>query len=393
VPTFTTADPNMQPSDCKGGTGTPMAPKNQGEIDYFNPDTKFPQNFQSDLGVDKRLPWDLIGSVDLLYTHDVNGWYTTDENLQVTGTSGDGRTTYGRFVNNPNAFSVSAVKIDPANLGNAVEVYNKSEGRVWTGTLQLQKRFGRRYEVQVGYTYSNSQDLLSFTSSQAFSNYQFAPLDGTIKERNLRPSAFDRTHKLTVTGTAAIPYGFEVGLTYVGLSGTPYTFVTSGDVNGDGVNGNDLVFVPAKQGDISLKDPTQWDALNKFIDSQDCLASARGRFVQRGECRNPFSNIVNLRLAWGMHTISSQRFLIQLDIFDFLNMFNSDWGTFAQAGTGFETASTFLRAVGYDGANNRPIYSFAPPVDSMGNIKPIATTFYSPTSSRWHTQLGARYEF
>ena len=95
----------------------------------------------------------------------------------------------------------------------------------------------------------------------------------------MRPSAFDRPHKITISGTASLPFGFVIGLSYVGQSGTPYTWLVTGDVNGDGINGNDVPFVPANQTQISLQDPTQYAALARFIDSQSCLADAKGSFI------------------------------------------------------------------------------------------------------------------
>ncbi len=383
VPTFT-VNPDGQPSDCVGGSGTPAPPTNQGEIDYFDPDTKYPQNFRVALGADRRLPWDMLAAVDLLYTRDINGWYVTDENLMALGESAEGRQLYGTF--GATGFSASPTRIDPANLRQAVKVRNQNGGRVYTATVQLQKEFERMFNVALGYTYSNAKDLMSLTSSQALSNFQFAPLDGTIQDRNARPSAFDRPHKITLTGTANLPYGFGIGLSYVGQSGTPYTWTVNGDVNADGINGNDVAFIPAAAGDISLMDPSQFDGLNAFIESQDCLRGARGRFVKRGECRNPWQNFVNLRLAWQSPPVLGQRIEVQWDIFNLMNLINSDWGLFDQAAQFENHGAAFLRAVGYDTAANRPIYTFTAPAA-------VETTIYTPTLSRWRMQLGARYTF
>ena len=384
VPAFT-ANPSAQPTDCTGGTGTPKAPTNEGEIDYFDPGTKYPQNFRLALGADKKLPWGLIGTVDLLYTRDINGWYIADENLVSQGTNSEGRTIYGTF--SATGFTATPTRIDPADLTQAVKVTNKDGARVYSATFQLQRQFGKRFTVSLAYTYTDSEDLMSFTSSQALSNFQFAPLDGDIQNRNLRPSAFDRPHKITLTGIASLPYGFDLGLIYVGMSGLPYTWTVNGDINADGVNGNDLVFVPAKPADISLQDPTQWTALNSFIQSQDCLAEARGRLIQRGECRNPWQNLLNLRLSWTSPPVTGeQRIQVQLDVFDVLNLIDSNWGHFDEA-TGFENdGSAFLKAVGYDFVKDRPIYTFSAPTS-------VVNTVYSPTSSRWRIQLGARYNF
>jgi hypothetical protein len=133
-------------------------------------------------------------------------------------------------------------------------------------------------------------------------------------------------------------------------------------------------------------DPTQYDALSAFIDSQDCLSKARGRFVQRGDCRNPWQSFVNLRLGWALAVTKDQKLEVQLDVFNLLNLLNSNWGTFDQAAQFENQGSAFLRAVGYDTANNRPIYTFAAPTA-------VVNTVYSPTLSRWRVQIGARYGF
>jgi outer membrane receptor protein involved in Fe transport len=392
VPTFITADPQLQPTDCTGGTGTLAAPANFGEIDYFDPNTKYPQNLRVALGADERLPWGLLASADLLYTEDVNGWYTSDENLNYLGTDGEGRATYGALSTVVNAktgvtsLGVKPSRIDTKNLTQAVKVFNKNGGKVASATIQVQKPFARRFGVSVAYTFSRSQDRMSFTSSQALSNFRFSPVDGDLENRNVRPSAFDRPHKITITGTAALPLGFAVGLSYIGQSGTPYTWVVNGDINGDGINFNDTPFIPANANQITLQNPAQYAALDAFINSQSCLRDARGSLLQRGACRNPWNDFFDVRLTWTSPNWKGQRLEAQWDIFNVLNLLNSSWGHYNEV-TPFETANTqFLSAVGYDTTNRRPIYSFSAPSS-------VSNTVYSPTQSRWRMQFGARYLF
>ena len=387
VPTFT-VDPNQQPTAC-AGTGMSAA---SNEIDYFDPKTKYPQTFRTSLGGDQRLPWGLLASVDLLYSKDVNGWYTTDANLVEVGTSDEGRAIYGgnfSFTGTPatGTFRSTPTRIDTMRVGPAIKVYNRAGARVYTGTVALDKVFDEGITVDAAYTYSNSADRISLTSSQAFSNFQFGPVDGTLDNRNVRPSAFDRRHKFSLTGTAQLPYGFGAGLQYNMVSGLPYTWTVNGDINADGVNGNDMVFVPASASQISLSDPTQYTALAAFIDSQDCLKNAKGGLIQRGACRNPWSEFLNLRGTWqSPDVMPGQRFELQLDIFNVLNMLNSKWGLLDQAASFENTNSTFLKAVGYDAANNRPLYLFSQPAT-------VVSPVYSATTSRWRIQLGARYHF
>ena len=383
VPAFN-ADPKAQPSDCKGGTGTPTPPANQGQIVYFDPNTKYPQNLKFAAGLDQRLPYGLVASGDFLYTEELNGWYTSDENLQQIGTDGEGRTIYGTF--GKAGFSAIPSRLDSTNLGRAIKVFNKSGGKSTFATIQLQKPFARRFGISIAYTYSRSLDRMSFTSSRAISNFQFSPVDGDLENRNVRPSAFDRPHKVTITGTAALPLGFGVGITYVGTSGTPYTWTDFGDTNADGINGNDLSFVPANPSQISLRNPSQYSALSQFIESQGCLRAAKGGFVQRGACRNPWVDFLDARLTWTSPDWKGQRLELQYDIFNVLNLLNDRWGHFDRYAEFETTPRSFLSAVGYDAANRRPVYAFNPPAV-------LNQTVSTPTSSRWRMQFGARYLF
>ncbi len=390
VPAFT-LDPNAQPFDCAGGTSTPTAPTNQGEIDYFDPNTRYPQNFRMALGADRRLPFGIVATADVLYTRDINGWYTTDENLSLQGQNSEGRAVYGNLSTGGTAtaprLTSTPSRIDPTNLVQAVKVFNKNGGRVFNTTLQLQKDIQDLLNVSVAYSYTDAKDRISMTSSQALSNFQFSPVDGDLQNRNVRPSAFDRRHRFTVTATGNLPLGFNAGVIYTGQSGLPYTWVVNGDVNADGISGNDVAFIPADASQISLRDPTQYEALSNFINSQPCLAGAKGRLIQRGECRNPWQNLFNVRLGWNSPQFAKgHRVEVQADIFNVLNLLNPEWGLFEQEAN-FEThGAQFLRATGFDAANNRPIYTFAEPTA-------VRTTVFSPTLSRWRMQLGARYVF
>jgi outer membrane receptor protein involved in Fe transport len=386
VPEFT-IDPNAQPFDCAGGTNPPTAPTNQGEIDFFDKNTKYPQNFRVAVGADRRLPFGLVGTVDLLFTRDINGWYTTDENLiRQESDSSEGRALYGTF-SSTGTFRATPARVDPANLVQAVKVFNKNGGRVFSGSMQLRKDLSNVVDATLAYTYTNAVDRISMTSAQALSNFQFAPLDGDIQNRAIRPSAFDRKHRITLTATASLPFGFNAGLIYVRQSGLPYTWTTSGDVNADGISGNDLAFIPASPDQITLRDPAEYEALSNFIEGQECLRNAKGGFVRRGACRNPWQNVFDMRVGWNSpEWIKGQHLELQADIFNVLNLVNSDWGLFEQEANFENHPAQFLRAVGYDAANNRPIYSFTEP-------SAVRSVVRTPTLSRWRVQVGARYVF
>ena len=395
VPEFT-VDPANQPTSCAGGGGATAA---RPSPSYFVDDFKFPQTFRISVGADRRLPWGLVGTVDFLYSKNVNQLYLRDANLVNRGPNSEGRFMYGTIgTGSTGSFVATPLRITPSSgpeaIGAAVLHSNTPLGRTYLGTVQLQKSFASGLEFSVGYTYSNSKDAISLTSSQAFSNFQFAAVDGPLESRNLTTSFFHVPHKVTVSGTVNLPLRTALSVIYIGRSGDPYAWIVNGDANADGINGNDLPFIPADPSQITLADPTQYAALDEFIQSQDCLQDNRGRIMERNSCQNPWQNYLNARLSGTIPTIGTQGLELSLDLFNVLNFFDRDWGLYKQVSE-FEEGPRFLNAVGYDAANDRPVYRFSAP-------SIIETTVFGENPSgaqsgvnrsRWTMQLGARYRF
>lgn len=370
VPAFT-FDPANQPTTCGAGA-TPPTPG----IVYFDKDFKFPQNLRAAFGLDQRLFAGFVGTVDFVYTKWVNSLNITDVNLNgpVSAAAGEGgRTMYGTI-------STTANTTTPSRKTTAVaEVLrhsNSNDDRSWSLTFQVQRQVGR-VRLNAGYTRSKTEDLISLTSSVANSNYTFAPVDGNLISRNLRLSSFDVPEKITASGTFLIPLiEVSVGLFYVGRSGGTITYMVSNDANADGKGGNDIVYVPSSQTDITLNTPAQWATLDAFIASQPCLNSQRGKVMERGTCRQPWSNTLDGRVTKRIGTIRGQALEI---IADFINfpVFKR-----RQTGGGFEGIN-MLTLARWDAANNRGVYNLALPTVNQNQVN----------TSRWRVQLGAKYTF
>jgi outer membrane receptor protein involved in Fe transport len=384
MPVFT-VDPAAQPTSCANSTPSAVA----GEVDYFDPDWKYPQNFRASLGLDQRLPGGLVLTLDGFYLKNVNNMYVQDRNLtQSPRVNGEGRLMYGTL--NAGTGAATAERLTTA-VSNAILHTNSSKGRTLSGTIQVQKAFSRFMELNVAYTYTDATDQMSNTSSQAFSNFQFSPLTGSIADRPVATAFFDVPHKITIAGTVNLPAGFQFSTIYLGRSGDPYTWITGGDPNADGTTLNDVPFIPADASQISLAPGSSFADLDAFISSQACLNEARGRLVERNTCRNPWQNFLNVRLAWVTPQFIGSGLELSLDIFNFLRFIGSDAGLYKEV-TPFETTqSSFLTPVGYDAVNDRPIYRFtAPPVIERVVVGENAQ---GVNRSRWTMQLGAKYRF
>ena len=101
-------------------------------------------------------------------------------------------------------------------------------------------------------------------------NVGTTPVNGTLEHRELRTSAWGRAHKVTLVSTPDLPLGFRLGLTYIGMSGAPFTYVLLGDSNADGYPRlaidlwNDVVYVPKNAGDITLVEPAEFATLDRL---------------------------------------------------------------------------------------------------------------------------------
>jgi hypothetical protein len=399
VPDFTLfgLDPNAQPTTCgSGSTAGGLTP----DINFFDKDFKFPQTLRVSLGADKRLPWGLVGTVDLTFSNTFKSLLIQDMNLSFGGiANGNGTPLAGEGNRIMYGVAGPAATSTPVRNSNAARYvlghFNRGVDYGYSGVFQLQKRLSDNVELNAGYTYSRSYDLISATSSVALSNYGFATLDGPLSDRNLRPSYFDRPHSVKLSGTVRLPYNFSVSMTYVGVSGSPYAYVVNGDVNADGVGGsgqnNDLFYVPKDANDISWFTQTsdtipanraaKWAQLDSYINSDPCLKDQRGKIMQRTSCRNPWINQVNARLAWSVATYRARRLEITADIFNVMHLLNNEWGL--QKLTSFNETTNIVKKTGFDAANQRNRYDLALPTSQS----------VQRTDSRFRILLGGRYTY
>jgi hypothetical protein len=375
VPT-PTADLDQLPTSCASG-GPPTAPT--ANIVYANPDLKFQQALKYSIGFDHRLPGGVVASVDFLYTKNYSTLYIDDVNLNEGAANAEGRVMYGTIA--AGSSTTSRVR-KSSSFGSVLEHSNKDAGFNKLLTAQLNKRFSNGLEFGAAYTYSQTKDVFSMTSSIAFSNFNFTSLDGTLANRNLRTSAFDTPHKVLLSTIINLPLGFATSLLYTGTAGTPYGYVVTQDANADGVNGNDMIYIPRSAGEISLTVPADFDRLNVWLAGEKCLVEQRGKLMERNSCRNPWTHFVDFRLGKRINTFNGQGMEITADIFNLLNLINGDWGLNRQT-SGFEAATGVLNVAGWDATNNRPRYSVPSTLPSRERVQ--------VGSARWRMQLGIKY--
>jgi len=362
--TFTfNPDPDNQPKTL-GGSVT-------NEIALVDPDFEMPTVLRGNLAYDMELPYGIRGSAEVTYTQVQKDIQYKDLNLVRTG----GTALGGR----PEYTTISSA------YNGVYFLTNTSDGNALTAGIELSQRSHGPFSWSFGYLYTDAEEIYPGTSSQASSNFVNVSV---VDPQNpgLHPATYMNEHRFT--GTLAYDFnigsvGSTVSLYFNRQSGRPYstTFNSSADVNGDGVRGNDLLYVPAGPDEIILQGAT-WDEFNAYISADDSLADARGRIVGANAGRGPWTTQVDLRWAFDL-PISRYNVSITADILNLLNFIDSDKGVFQYVRFGEVSP---VRYRGTDAATGKPIYDvqFTDPDDRWNT---------DDVRSRWQAKLGVRFRF
>jgi hypothetical protein len=408
VPRFTTASAAAPPTACANGSTANAT----GDIAILSNNLKYPQYARASLAYDRRFGHAWVATVEGMYTRAMSTFFYT--NLALAGTQGldrNGRVVYGTIASS----GVASPDLAGARR-NVIDVQNASKDYSYSLTMAINRRFTNWFEAHASYTYEQARDIQSLTSSTATSSWRFGrAIAGDQYSQNLDRSSFELPHRVVAFGTFSLSTRTDISLIYLGRSGSNYDFVYggtggAGDLNADGAQGNDLVYIPADVANDSeirfngispipgannspaaqaQRIAEQQTAFERFITSTDCLTRQRGRIMTRNSCRSPWTNTVNVSLRQSLPAIRGQSLAVQLDIFNFLNLLNADWGQQPLPPNGGGSVPLLTHVGQTSGpltgtAGSQGIFTFDPAFEKYDRRH---------VSSAYQMQLGVRYGF
>ncbi len=368
-----------------------------GQIDLFAEDFRFPQVLRTNIAIDQKLPWGLIGTVEFMYSKLFNNTFYQNVNLRpsttrLTGTPDD-RLLYQDVFTNP---------IDDTYEGIYLAT-NTDEGYSYNFTVQVQKPFTNGFAASAAYTFGRSESVFENTSSQNSSQWRGMHAINGRNFAQLGRSEFDVASR--VIGSVSYrwqpvnAFALTGSLFYSGQSGAPFSYIYNdqGQVNGEDDRERNLIYVPRSADEIVLVqngDMTpaqQWTALNNYIENDDYLSERRGRYAERNMSRTPFESIVDFRILADFYVTSGStkhNLQVSFDIFNFGNFINKDWGRRYFNGS-FGNVE-LLDFEGFLSDGTTPTFTFDGETEAQDflNIDDSGIN-----SSRWQAQLGVRYSF
>jgi hypothetical protein len=367
------------------------------DLNAFDPDFKWPQVWTTNLAIDKKLPWEMLGTLEFIYGNDINSVFVRNADLvKPVRTLADGRPYYGGAGNNE------------LNADGGAGIYvidNTSEGSSVNLTAQLRKNFASGLNTSLAYSFTSAKNNLKSTEIASVL-WQNQPVQGNPNKPELSFSEFGQRHRIVGSGTYSKTWSSSLkthfglflevaeGNRFFGAGGNRYSFIYSGDVNGDGQGGNDLIYIPRSASEIIFDPITdnagnvlstpaqQWNAFNAFIEQDKYLSSHRGQIAERFGAVNPWYSNIDLRILQDLSLNSGGQkhtFQLSFDLLNVANFLNSDWGVRKVASV---AATSPLRLVRFNTAG-APVFNFTGPKETYIDDPGLF--------SRWQMQVGLRY--
>ncbi|MFN7262117.1 MAG: carboxypeptidase regulatory-like domain-containing protein [Cyclobacteriaceae bacterium] len=381
--------------------GQPAASYN---IAVSDRDFRFPQTWKTNIAIDKQLPYGIVGTAEFIYNKEVNNVMYINANLEPasgTLTGADNRPTYPGFGLSGTAQNNASRVSD--NITDAILLKNTNEGRGYSATVKLERPTSKGLYTMVAYNYGNTRDLMS-AGSIAFSSWR----DNFTLNGNNRPDLAFSNNDLRHRIIAALSYRKEYGghfasqlsLVAEARNQGRFTYRVNGDVNGDQIFSNDLMYVPRDASEMNFQNYTitvagnpvtftaadQSAAFEAYINQDEYLSSRRGQYTQRNGVLMPWVTTMDLTFVQDFFVnVKGKRNTIQLraDIFNFGNLISSSWGVSDRIVNSSPLEYRGLTA-------GVPQYRFS----AVNGALPTSTyTTRTTLNDVWQMQVGIRYIF
>jgi hypothetical protein len=278
-----------------------------------------------------------------------------------------------------------------ATLSDAIFLTNSDQGKSWSGSFKIEKPWKAGFMASASYLYNRAYSIMDGTSSQAASNWGYNLTPGDPNNTPLTVSNYDVRHRINLSASYQLPITRikpTVSLFYNGQSGRPYSMVlyAATDLNGDGRNTNDLMWIPRSASDVVVTKGTGQQLMD-WIAGDPCVAAQAGTIMTRNSCRQPWTNQVDFRVAATVPMGGARKVELEFNILNLMNMFGNNYGKVQYRSNNYNSD---IRYDGIDAKTGLMIYN-------ISSLNPTTGTYQrwyiDDYRSRWMAQFGARFRF
>ena len=403
------ADPATQITNFAGAA--PAA-----NVDFLEPGLGQPSVWKANLAFEHELPFaGIVASIEFLYTKTKTGLYYEHLNLGGPTRFGtDGRELfYTETAYNPACWSAAGTRsttgtvcsvnnrtraLSNASFNDVLVARKSSLGGGNLVTVSFSGKFQKDLNWSLAYTYTNAKEVSGLTSSVSNSNWRARSIlnPNEITEANSAYLVKDRLNgSMNWERSFFKGYKTRFGLFYEGRTGKPYSWTFVNDANGDGIGGNDLMYIPKapNSGEVVFLGDTPADRSNEsrfwtIVNAHAGLRENAGQVVKRNENFSPWSHSIDGRFSQEFPAFfKGHKAVFVLDILNIANLLNKKWGHIDEvAFNAFGGLPRgFVNFVGLD-PSGKYMYSVRTAADDL-------TTRQLRGESQWAMQATFRYEF
>ncbi len=405
------------PADYPTFISTPGVPAATYNIATTEQSFRFPQVFRTNLGIDKKVYKNIVASAEFMFTQSLSSIFYYNANLKPSTSNyvgPDNRPLFGRVASGTMNTTTNVLGGITTPATSNVRINNKITdatvlksgpyGGSVTTTFKLeQPTKANGLGWMLAYNFTSAKDYITYGTVASSTWTGNRSING-----NNRPDLAFSDNDLRNRLIANINYrkeiskfaAFQVSLFAENKNWGRFSYTYGGDMNGDNVTGNDLMYVPLNQSQMKFEniaatstslaytEQQQKDAFDAYINQDDYLKTRRGKYAERNGALMPsvlrfdlsavlelFSNVGKNR-----HTVQ-----IRADIFNIGNMIDN------KSGVGYViNQSSPLNFRGIDKTTNLPVYRM-----NLVNNSLNYSTYRkgTNTSDVWQAQLGIRYIF
>ncbi|MCL6483891.1 MAG: Oar protein [Janthinobacterium lividum] len=400
-------DPDKQPTNLGNAAAN---------VDFLSSNLRQPSIWKANLAFEHELPWmGLVVGAEYLRTKNKDAIYYEHLNLGTpTATGSDGRNLYysanayntacwtatASLSSSANPICSGAVSraLKNTDYNNVLVAKKTDKGEGNLVTLSLSQPMTKGFGWSVAYTYTDATEVSALTSSVSNSSFNSRSIFNPNEEvaANSGYLVKDRINAMVnwqkrFFGT----YKTSFGLFYEGRKGKPYSWTANNDLNGDGVQGNDLMYIPSKpgSGEVVFRNDTATNHANEdrfwaFVNSNPDLKKSVGGVATRNGSFAPWTNSFDMRISQEVPGFfKGNKGVFTMDFFNVGNMINRKWGRINEIGfqSGGGQARSFVDFAGLD-AQGRYIYQVRDKVENYDVRQ-------NKGESQWAIQATVKYEF
>ncbi|MFI5358082.1 MAG: hypothetical protein ACHQ4G_12175, partial [Opitutales bacterium] len=362
-------------------------------IDVIDPTFHTPSSWKGNLAIDHTLPWlDMVLTLETDYIQVNKGIYLQSLNLKTYGTGPDGRILYNAFTSSLTGKS-NGSQYQNANFATVIDMFNTNKGGSQEYTAMLHRPLKNNWAFSLAYTHTHATEVQALTSSVATSSYNYRATYNP-NENIAHNSAYETPDKFVATLTREFRFinkpnsATRVSLVFRAQTGHAFSWVFSGDANGDGISGNDSFYVPTGPSDpkVAWANPTQEANFFAFINNTD-LKKYMGQVAPSNSSFNPWQKTLDIHVEQDIPIYHGMKLSLFADCLNFANLIKKSWGVVngLDFSTSYNGYNRSVASATYNPTTAQYVYTFT--------SSTLGTPINFTDLSRWQLQVGAKLSF